>query len=220
MPGQRGQRRLLWQATIQETEWLHINVDRETQVKAAIEAQAGDRKRNVLVQAVSLLRQRKLDDVVKSLNNLLACNKVRLRRLTRSAAQHACAIKEAVLVVTTSLVGFNALFRIYFGVKLLRLFMICSLTVQLLILNVVGASAVLSIPDVQAMPSDKPAEWREKEELQDLYSVYVGRESDADKAASVAAMLGISDSEAASLKDLVASGQFKLEQEVEDDRFF
>ncbi|CAL8468289.1 g7829 [Coccomyxa elongata] len=118
----------------------------ERKVKAAIETQAGDRKRNVLVQAVSLLRQRKLDDVVKSLNNLLACNK--------------------------------------------------------------------------AMPSDKPAEWREKEELQDLYSVYVGRESDADKAASVASMLGISDSEAASLKDLVASGEFKLEQEVEDDRFF
>ncbi|KAK9915263.1 hypothetical protein WJX75_006851 [Coccomyxa subellipsoidea] len=118
----------------------------ERRVKAAIEAQAGDRKRNVLVQAVSLLRQRKLDDVVKSLNNLLACNK--------------------------------------------------------------------------AMPSDKPAEWREKEELQDLFSVYVGRESDADKAASVAAMLGIAEQEASSLKELVTSGQFKLEQEVEDDRFF
>lgn len=49
----------------------------ERRVKAAIEAAAGDRKRNVLVQAVSLLRQRKLDEVVKSLNNLLACNKVR-----------------------------------------------------------------------------------------------------------------------------------------------
>lgn len=49
----------------------------ERRVKAAIAAQAGDRKRNVLVQAVSLLRQRKLDEVVKSLNNLLACNKVR-----------------------------------------------------------------------------------------------------------------------------------------------
>ena len=72
----------------------------------------------------------------------------------------------------------------------------------------------------QAMPSDKPAEWREKEELQDLFSVYVGRESDADKAASVAAMLGIADQEASSLKELVTSGQFKLEQEVEDDRFF
>lgn len=55
-------------------------------MKATIEAQAGDRKRNVLVQAVSLLRQRKLDDVVKSLNNLLACNKVRTG--VESAAQH------------------------------------------------------------------------------------------------------------------------------------
>lgn len=50
----------------------------ERRVRSAIEAQAGDRKRNVLVQAVSQLRQRKLDDAVKSLNNLLACNKVRL----------------------------------------------------------------------------------------------------------------------------------------------
>lgn len=50
----------------------------ERRVRAAIEGQAGDRKRNVLVQAVSQLRQRKLDDVVKSLNNLLACNKVSL----------------------------------------------------------------------------------------------------------------------------------------------
>ena len=31
----------------------------------------------MLVQAVSLLRQRKLDEVVKSLNNLLAANRVR-----------------------------------------------------------------------------------------------------------------------------------------------
>lgn len=73
---------------------------------------------------------------------------------------------------------------------------------------------------VQALPSDKPVEWREREELQDLFSVYAGRESDADKAASVATMLGISPQEASSLKELVASGQFKLEQEVEDDRFF
>ena len=33
----------------------------------------------MLVQAVSLLRQRKLDEVVKSLNNLLAANRVRAR---------------------------------------------------------------------------------------------------------------------------------------------
>lgn len=61
----------------------------ERRVKAAIEAQAGDRKRNVLVQAVSLLRQRKLDDVVKSLNNLLACNKVR-RACSRCYVHEVC----------------------------------------------------------------------------------------------------------------------------------
>ena len=33
----------------------------------------------MLVQAVSLLRQRKLDEAVKSLNNLLAANRVRGR---------------------------------------------------------------------------------------------------------------------------------------------
>lgn len=63
-------------------------------------------------------------------------------------------------------------------------------------------------------------EWREKEELQDLYSVYVSRESSAEKEAAVAKVLGISEAEAASLRELVSSGQFKLEQDVEDDRFF
>jgi hypothetical protein len=48
----------------------------ERRVRAAIEGQARDRKRTVLVQAVSQLRQRKLDEAVKSLNNLIACNKV------------------------------------------------------------------------------------------------------------------------------------------------
>jgi hypothetical protein len=52
----------------------------ERRVKGVISGQASDRKRDVLVQAVSMLRQRKLDEVVKSLNNLLACNKVRRRQ--------------------------------------------------------------------------------------------------------------------------------------------
>ena len=43
---------------------------------ATLQAQGKDRKRTTLVQAVSHLRQRKSDEVVKSLNNLLACNKV------------------------------------------------------------------------------------------------------------------------------------------------
>ena len=43
---------------------------------ATLQAQGKDRKRTTLVQAVSHLRQRKSEDVVKSLNNLLACSKV------------------------------------------------------------------------------------------------------------------------------------------------
>ena len=66
----------------------------------------------------------------------------------------------------------------------------------------------------QAMPSDQPEKWQEKEELQDLYSVYVGREGDAGKGAAVARILGISEAEAGSLQSLVKSGQFKLEQDV------
>lgn len=48
----------------------------ERRVAATLQAQGKDRKRTTLVQAVSHLRQRKSDEVVKSLNNLLACNKV------------------------------------------------------------------------------------------------------------------------------------------------
>ena len=50
----------------------------EQKVKRAIEDQAKDRKRTTLVQAVSYLRQKKMADTVKALNNLVACNKVRL----------------------------------------------------------------------------------------------------------------------------------------------
>lgn len=48
----------------------------EKKVHRAVEEQAKDRKRTTLVQAVSYLRQRKMDDTVKALNNLVACNKV------------------------------------------------------------------------------------------------------------------------------------------------
>ncbi len=48
----------------------------EKKVHRAVEDQAKDRKRTTLVQAVSYLRQKKMDDTVKALNNLVACNKV------------------------------------------------------------------------------------------------------------------------------------------------
>ena len=50
---------------------------KERRVRAALEGLAKDRKRTTLVQSVSYLRQKKLDDAVKSLNNLLACHTVR-----------------------------------------------------------------------------------------------------------------------------------------------
>ena len=49
----------------------------QRRVTAAVEALTKDRKRTVLVQAISFLRQRKLADSVKALNNLLAANKAR-----------------------------------------------------------------------------------------------------------------------------------------------
>lgn len=73
---------------------------------------------------------------------------------------------------------------------------------------------------LQALPTGKTAEWREREEVQDLYSVYAGRQQDTDKRAALQKILGISASEAESLENLVQSGEFKLEQEVEEEAFF
>ena len=56
--------------------------------------------------------------------------------------------------------------------------------------------------------------------MQDLYSVYAGRQQDTDKRAALQKILGISASEAESLENLVQSGEFKLEQEVEEEAFF
>ena len=64
----------------------------QRRVDAALEALTKDRKRTVLVQAISYLRQRKLADAVKALNNLLAANKARAAR--RPAA--ACVGQEAM----------------------------------------------------------------------------------------------------------------------------
>ncbi|KAK9839292.1 hypothetical protein WJX81_005958 [Elliptochloris bilobata] len=113
---------------------------------AAVEALTKDRKRTVLVQAISFLRQRKLAEAVKALNNLLAANK--------------------------------------------------------------------------ALPSERPVQWDAKEELSDLFSVYVGREHSHEKQAAMQHLLGLPDSDANALKDLVASGSFKLEQDAEEEASF
>jgi len=62
-------------------------------VSAAVEALTKDRKRTLLVQAISFLRQRKLADAVKALNNLLAANKARGRG--PPAQQPTCAARLA-----------------------------------------------------------------------------------------------------------------------------
>ena len=48
----------------------------------------------------------------------------------------------------------------------------------------------------------------------------MGREGDADKGEAVARILGIPEAEARSLQELVKGGQFKLEQDVEEEAFF
>ena len=72
----------------------------------------------------------------------------------------------------------------------------------------------------QALPSDEAVQWREQEELQDLYSVYVGREKDASKQAVVQKLFSLSDKDAQSLKEVVEAGDFKLEAEDDDTNFF
>lgn len=73
---------------------------------------------------------------------------------------------------------------------------------------------------LQALPSDEAVQWREQEELQDLYSVYVGREKDAAKQAVVQKLFSLSDKDAQSLKEVVEAGDFKLEAEDDDTNFF
>ncbi|KAK9831616.1 hypothetical protein WJX74_002584 [Apatococcus lobatus] len=113
----------------------------ERQVKQAIEGLAASRKQTVLVQGIANLRARKLPEVIRDLNNLLACNK--------------------------------------------------------------------------ALPSEQSMQWREKEELLDLYGAYLTSKSGSEKEEAVRTLLGISEPDAKSLADLVASGNFNLAQEAE-----
>ena len=63
-------------------------------------------------------------------------------------------------------------------------------------------------------------QWGEKEELQDLYSVYLGRDKDPAKQSVVQKLFALSDKDANSLKEVVEAGQFKLEAEDDDTGFF
>lgn len=61
---------------------------KERKVKSVLEGLAKDRKRSTLVQSVSYLRQKNVEEAVKSLNNLMACHKVRLQSMLDRNKNH------------------------------------------------------------------------------------------------------------------------------------
>ena len=73
---------------------------------------------------------------------------------------------------------------------------------------------------MQALPSEKPIDWRDTAELRDLYSVYLGRNTDSSSQALLREVLGISAAEAESLQDLVTAGEFHLERGQKEEAFF
>lgn len=73
-----------------------------------------------------------------------------------------------------------------------------------------------------ALPDSGPEIWSEREEVADLYGLYCSKENDAERRASLQAVLGLTDEDASSLQTIVESGQFKLglESEEEAEAFF
>lgn len=73
---------------------------------------------------------------------------------------------------------------------------------------------------LQALPSDQAVDWKEKEELQDLYSVYIGKDQDSAKQQVLQKLFNLSDKDAQSLKEVVESGQFRVDADDDDSSFF
>lgn len=72
-----------------------------------------------------------------------------------------------------------------------------------------------------AVPTGSAAlEWKEKDELADLFSAYCSKEKGAEKQAAVAALLGISEADAAGLRDIVEQGGWKIAQEEQQETAF
>ena len=73
---------------------------------------------------------------------------------------------------------------------------------------------------MQALPSDKPENWQPREEVFDLWSLYITKDSDSGKQQELARILDIPSQETESLRKHVESGEFKLgEEEGERDIF-
>ena len=73
---------------------------------------------------------------------------------------------------------------------------------------------------MQALPSEDAVTWREQEELQDLYSVYIGKDHDTAKQQVLQKLFKLSDKDAQSLRSVVESGQFRTEAEDDDSNVF
>ena len=87
-------------------------------------------------------------------------------------------------------------------------------------LNVAATADILHAPGCQALPSEKSPQWNEREELQDMFSIYISHVIDEAKQADMQSLLGLSDKEAEGLRDTVSSGSFKLDEEKDDESFF
>ena len=119
---------------------LGIDADKAASIAKSLSA---EKRRVTLVQAVSMLRQKKTKSTVESLNNLMACG--------------------------------------------------------------------------MADPNSAPEKWNEPEEISDLFSLYCLKEKDESKRAGVQAALGVSDGDAANLKDMVDNGAWKFGADAEEE---
>jgi len=122
---------------------LGIEADKAASIAKSLSA---EKRRVTLVQAVSMLRQKKTKSTVESLNNLMACG--------------------------------------------------------------------------MADPNSPPEKWNEPEEISDLFSLYCLKEKDESKRAGVQAALGVSDGDAANLKDMVDNGAWKFGADAEEEASF
>lgn len=63
-------------------------------------------------------------------------------------------------------------------------------------------------------------QWKEQEELKDLFCAFVSREKDEQRQEELQAVLGLSGAEAQDLRDMVSSGKFQMAATADNSTFF
>lgn len=167
----------------------------------------------VSLQAISLLRQKKLDETVKSVNNLLACDK---------------ALPADRPVSWDERSELQDLFSTY--VSRVRSQLLLMLSMPLIIDMMVAVSVLQLQPQLRTAKSSGSPPRRCSATQLSRAKPFTGRrtqsashmlqESNQEKQAAVAQTLGIPDSEVDSLRQLVSSGSWKLEEEAADANSF